>query len=161
MNSRRSCWSLVVVAAVLGLPATARAEAAPSLEVAANYLGVGVRGGQADATAGVIDSKIKLMDVGERTFSTRPALLMGGYDTEWRLPFTIEGKKSARGWSLFGGAGLAYNMDDLGKTDAMAVAGVDRAVSRRLILNLTINYIWQSDISDDDTEFLATLNYRF
>jgi len=149
------------MAAVLGLPAAARAESAPSLEVPPYYVGLGVRGGKGDSTAVVIDSKIKLMDVGERTFSTRPALLLGGYDTEWRLPFTIEGKKNARGWSLFGGVGLAYNMDDLGKTDAMLVAGVDRAVSRQLILNLTFNYIYQSDISDDDSEFLATLNYRF
>jgi hypothetical protein len=50
----------------------------------------------------VIDSKIKLTDLGDLTLSTRPALLMGGYDTEWRLPFTVEGQKNARGFVLFG-----------------------------------------------------------
>ena len=133
----------------------------PPAEVPAYYLGAGIRGGQADAVAAVIDSKIKLTDLGHLTLSTRPALLMGGYDTEWRLPFTVDGPTSARGVSLFGGGGLAYNMDDLGETDAMVTGGLDVAVSRRLIVDLTINYIWQSSISDDDTEFMATLNYGF
>ena len=52
-------------------------------------------------------------------------------------------------------------MDDLGDTDAMLSGGLDYAVNRRLIVNLTLNFIWQSSISDDDTEFLATLNYGF
>ena len=41
------------------------------------------------------------------------------------------------------------------------IAGIDKAFSRRLVLNLTINYIWQDAISDDDTEFLASINYGF
>ncbi len=125
------------------------------------YVGVGFRGGKGDAIAAVLDSKIKLMDLGERTLSTRPSLLTGGYDTEWRLPFTIDGHQNDRGVSWFGGGGLAYNMDNLDEVDGMLTGGLDYALNRRLILNLTINFIWQSAISDDDTEFMATVNYGF
>jgi hypothetical protein len=141
--------------------ALAAPAATPALQVPAYYVGAGFRGGKGDATAAVIDSKIKLMNLGDFTASTRPALLMGGYDTEWRLPFTVEGQKNERGFAWFGGAGLAYNMDDLGEVDGMLTGGIDKAMNRRLVVNLTINFIWQSDISDDDTEFLATLNYGF
>ena len=65
-----------------------------------------------DSTAAVIDSKIKLANLGDVTLSTRPAVLLGGYDGEWRLPFTID-YEVAHGLSLFGGGGLAYGMDDL------------------------------------------------
>ena len=163
MNVRFCRGSPGVIAGMLcGLlsqPTVALAE--PAATVPAYYLGAGLRGGKGDATAAAIDSKIQLMDLGERTLSTRPALLMGGYDTEWRLPFTVDGQTNARGISWFGGGGLAYNMDDLDEVDAMLTGGLDMALNRRLIVNLTINYIWQSAISDDDTEFLATLNYGF
>jgi hypothetical protein len=165
MNFRFSCRSLGVIGGVLGSilcqSTTAVAESPPTAQVPPYYVGAGFRGGKGDAVAAVIDSKIKLTDLGDLTLSTRPALLMGGYDTEWRLPFTVEGQKNARGISWFGGGGLAYNMDDLDETDAMLTGGLDYALNRRLIVNLTINFIWQSAISDDDTEFLATLNYGF
>ena len=165
VNFRSSCRSVAALGAVLGgvlsQSAVALAESPPSAEVPAYYAGAGFRGGKGDATAAVIDSKIKLFNLGDLTLSTRPAILMGGYDTEWRLPFTIEGQKNERGFAWFGGIGAAYNMDDLDEIDAMLTGGLDKAFNRRLVMNLTINYIWQSDISDDDTEFLATLNYGF
>ena len=43
----------------------------------------------------------------------------------------------------------------------MLSGGLDMAVNRQLVVNLTINFIWQSEISDDDTEFMASLNYWF
>jgi hypothetical protein len=165
MNPRFSCQSLGVIGGVLGSVLShstiALAEPPPPTQPAAYYVGVGFRGGKGDATAAVLDSKIKLTDLGDRTLSTRPALMTGGYDTEWRLPFTIDGHQNARGVSWFGGGGLAYNMDDLDEVDAMLTGGLDYALNSRLIVNLTINFIWQSAISDDDTEFLATLNYGF
>lgn len=165
MNSGFSRGSVGLLAGVLGSillqPANALAESPPPTQATAYYLGAGFRGGKGDATAAVIDSKVKLMNLGDLTLSTRPALLMGGYDTEWRLPVTVEGHQNARGVSWLGGSGLAYNMDDLGEVDAMLTGGLDYALNRRLIVNLTINFIWQSAISDDDTEFLATLNYGF
>jgi hypothetical protein len=150
-----------VLGSILSHSAIALAESPLPAQPTAYYIGAGVRGGKADATAFVIDSKIKLTGVADLTLSTRPALLMGGYDTEWRLPVTVEGHQNARGVSWFGGGGLAYNMDDLDEIDAMVTGGLDYAVNRRLIVNLTLNYIWQSAISDDDTEFMATLNYGF
>lgn len=167
MNIRFSCKTLGVIGALLGSllsgPMIALAEPTPAAAAAvpAYYVGAGFRGGKGDATAAVIDSKIKLFNLGERTLSTRPALLMGGYDTEWRLPVTIDGQTNAHGVALFGGAGLAYNMDDLDEIDAMLTGGLDYVVNRRLVVNLTINFIWQDAISDDDTEFMASLNYGF
>ncbi len=165
MNFRFSRSSLGVMCGALGSilaqSTIALAETAPSTEIPAYYVGAGIRGGKGDAIAAVIDSKIKLTDLGDRTFSTRPALLMGGYDTEWRLPFTIDGQKNKHGISWFGGGGLAYNMDNLDEVDGMLTGGMDMALNRRLILSLAINFIWQSAISDDDTEFYASINYGF
>jgi hypothetical protein len=52
-------------------------------------------------------------------------------------------------------------MDDLDEIDGLLSGGLDYALNRRLIVNLTINFIWQSDISDDDTEFMASINFGF
>ncbi len=165
MNLRASTLSLGAIGAVLGgvlsHSAIALAEPAEPTQPTAYYVGAGFRGGKGDATAAVLDSKFKLTNLGDRTLSTRPALMTGGYDTEWRLPLTVDGHQNSHGVSWFGGGGLAYNMDDLGETDGMLTGGLDYAASRRLILNLTINFIWQSDISDDDTEFMASVNYGF
>jgi hypothetical protein len=165
MNLQFSRQSLGVIAGVLGgilsQSTIALAETSPPAQVPDYYVGVGFRGGKGDATAAVLDSKIKLTNLGERTLSIRPSLMTGGYDTEWRLPLTVDGQKREHGFALFGGGGLAYNMDDLGEIDAMLTGGMDYALNRRLIVNLTLNFIWQSDISDDDTEFMATLNYGF
>jgi hypothetical protein len=86
---------------------------------------------------------------------------MGGYDTEWRLPVTVDASTNAHGFAWFGGGGLAYNMDDLGEVDAMLTGGMDIPLKRHLTASLAINYIWQDAISDDDTEFLASINYGF
>ena len=164
MYRRFSRWMPFLICGLLSLPfesTNALAGSPEAAQVPDYYLGAGVRGAKRDATAFVVDSKVKLLDVGAVTLSTRPALLFGGYDFEWRLPFTldIETDNHRLGW--FAGAGLAYNMDDLGDTDAMVTGGLDFALNHRLILNLTLNYIWQSSISDDDTEFMASLNYGF
>ena len=164
INSQSSCLSRDVLGGVLGsilLQSTiALAEPTPSATVPDYYIGAGVRGGSSDSTAAVIDSKIKLANLGDVTLSTRPAVLRGGYDGEWRLPFTID-YEIAHGFSVFGGGGLAYGMDDLEELDGMATVGLDVALRPRLIVNVTINYIWQNTISDDDTEFAVTLNYGF
>ena len=146
---------------VLAVSAVDRAEAESPTQIPDYYAGVGARGLKGDAVAAVMGSKIKLMNFGERTISTRPALLLGGYDTEWRLPFTVEGKTNSHGFGWFGGVGLAYNMDDLGKTDAMLTGGIDVPFKKRLILSVTIDYMWQDAISDVDGELLVSINYGF
>ena len=164
MSIRSSRWALVLFCVVSSLPfepTIALAASPGAAEVPDYYLGVGVRGAKRDATAFVIDSKIKLLDVSEVTLSTRPALLFGGYDFEWRLPVTVDFETDNHRLGWFAGAGLAYNMDDLGDTDAMVTGGLDFALNDQLIMNVTLNYIWQSSISDDDTEFMASLNYGF
>jgi hypothetical protein len=128
-------------------------------EVPDNYVGVGARGLMGDPLAAVIGAKLKLFDLGGFTLSTRPALLFGGYDDEWSLPFTIEGKLNSYGFAWFGGAGVRHGMDDLGDTDPMVTGGVDVSLGNRLVLNLTINYMWQTAIDDIDGEVLMSINY--
>lgn len=164
MNRHFSRWTPLLICGLLALPfesTSALADTPEAAQVPDYYLGAGVRGAKRDATAFVVDSKLKLLDVGAATLSTRPALLFGGYDFEWRLPVTFDFETDNHRLGWFAGAGLAYNMDDLGDTDAMVTGGLDFALIHRLILNVTLNYIWQSSISDDDTEFMASLNYGF
>jgi hypothetical protein len=122
-------------------------------------VGVGARGLKGDPLAAVIGAKIKLFDLEGLTLSTRPALLLGGYDDEWSLPFTVEGQLNSYGFAWFGGAGLRHGMDDLGHTDPMVTGGIDLPLGHRLILNVTINYMWQTAIDDLDGELLVSLNY--
>jgi len=123
------------------------------------YLGVGARGLKGDPLAAVIGAKLKLFDLDALTLSTRPALLLGGYDDEWSLPFTVEGKVNSYGFAWFGGAGLRHGMDDLGETDPMVTGGIDLPLGNRLVLNVTINYMWQIAIDDLDGELLVSINY--
>lgn len=161
MKTQSSGWILGLICIVLAVSAVDPALAETPTPMPDYYAGVGARGLKGDALAAVFDSKIKLMNFGERTFSTRPALLLGGYDTEWRLPFTVEGQTNSHGFAWFAGAGLAYNMDNLGKTDAMVTGGIDVPFKNRLILDVTIDYMWQDSISDVDGELLVTINYGF
>jgi hypothetical protein len=121
----------------------------------AYYVGAGVRTGFNDNTLAVLDSKVKLTDLGDVTLSTRPALLLGD-DVEIRVPLTVEGA-AARGLYPFGGAGIAYNIDGRSKVDPILTGGLDIGIAQRLILNLELNVIFKS--ADTDTEFAATLNY--
>jgi hypothetical protein len=125
------------------------------------YLGVGARGLKGDPFAAVIGAKLKLFDLDALTLSTRPAVLLGGYDDEWSLPFTLEGKVNSYGFAWFGGAGLRHGMDDLGETDPMVTGGIDLPLRNRLVLNVTINYMWQTTIDDLDGELLVSINYGF
>jgi hypothetical protein len=161
MNHRYSRYRFALVCAALAVSSVAHAGSEASQQVPEYYAGVGVRGLKGDKLAGVVDAKIKLMDFGKLTFSTRPALLFGAYDDEWCLPFTVEGKVNKYGFAWFGGAGIAHGMDDLGETDAMVTGGIDLPFKQRWDLNVTINYLWQHAIDDVDGELLVTINHAF
>ena len=122
---------------------------------------MGARGLKGDPLAAVIGAKLKLFDLDGLTLSTRPALLLGGYDDEWSLPFTVEGQLNSYGFAWFGGAGIAHGMDDLGETDAMVTGGIDLPFKHRWVLNATINYLWQHAIDDVDGELLVSINHGF
>ena len=141
----------------------ARADTEAQQQVPDYFVGVGGRGLKGDPFATVIGAKIKLTDINdELSFSTRPEVLLGGFDDpEWRLPFTVEGKVNTYGFAWFGGGGLAYNMDGLHETDAMVSGGINLPFSERWVLNGQINYMWQHAINDLDGEFILTLNYGF
>jgi len=139
--------------------AVARGDSGTPTQVPDYYVGAGARGLKGDPLAAVIGAKLKLFDLDGLTLSTRPALLLGGYDDEWSLPFTVEGKLNSYGFAWFGGAGLRHGMDDLGDTDPMVTGGIDLPLDSRLVLNVTINYMWQVAIDDLDGEFLVSINY--
>lgn len=140
----------------------ARADTHAQRQVPDYFVGVGGRGLKGDPFATVIGGKLKLADFSDLSFSARPEVLLGGFDSpEWRLPFTLEGTVNKYGFAWFGGGGLAYNMDDLGETDAMVTGGINVPFGERWVLNLQINYMWQHAIDDLDGEFIATLNYGF
>ncbi len=164
----RALLSAVVCAGITLLPMACSGPAhspdapASSNEVPDYFVGVGGRGLKGDPFATVIGTKLKLTDISEVSFSTRPEVLLGGFDSpEWRLPFTFDGPVNQYGFAWYGGGGLAYNMDDLGQTDAMVTGGINIPFSERWVLNLQINYMWQHAIDDLDGEFIATLNYGF
>ena len=161
MNSRYSSWMFGLVCAALAVSTVARADSGSPQQVPDYYAGLGARGLKGDQLAGVLDAKIKLMDFGKLTLSTRPALLFGAYDDEWCLPFTVEGKVNSYGFAWFGGAGIAHGMDDLGETDGMVTGGIDLPFKQRWDLNVTINYLYQHAIDDVDGELLVTINYGF
>jgi len=75
------------------------------------------------------------------------------------LPFTVEGKLNSYGFAWLGGVGLRHGMDGLGETDPMVTGGIDLPLNDRLVLNFTINYMWQVAIDDLDGEFLVSINY--
>ena len=161
MYHRFSSRTFGLVCAALAVSTVAQADSEPRQQVPEYYAGVGARGLKGDHLAAVVDAKIKLMDFGKLTFSTRPALLFGAYDDEWRLPFTVEGKVNSHGFAWFGGAGIAHGMDDLGETDAMVTGGIDLPFKHRWDLNVTINYLYQHAIDDIDGELLVTINHGF
>lgn len=146
----------------VGQSGVARADTDAQQQVPDYFVGVGGRGLKGDPFATVIGAKLKLTDIGGLSFSTRPEVLLGGFDSpEWRLPFTVEGRVNKYGFEWFGGGGLAYNMDDLGETDAMVTGGINMPLSGRWVLNLQINYMWQHAIDDLDGELRVTVNYGF
>jgi hypothetical protein len=120
-------------------------------EVPDYFVGVGGRGLKGDPFATVLGAKVKLTDISGLSFSTRPELLLGGFDNpEWRLPFTLESKINQYGFAWFGGGGLAYNMDNLGETDPMVSGGINIPLGEPWVLNLQIYYLWQHAINDLD-----------
>lgn len=143
------------------VPAVDRGGSGTPTQVPDYYLGVGARGLKGDPLAAVVGAKIKLFDLDGLTLSTRPALMFGGFDDEWSLPFTVDGKLNSYGFAWFGGAGLRHGMDDLGHTDPMVTGGIDLPLGHRLVLNVTINYMWQVAIDDLDGELLVSINYGF
>lgn len=161
MNHRLSGWIFSLLCAALAVSTVARADPEPPQQVPDYYAGVGARGLKGDKVAAVVGAKIKLMDFGTLTFSTRPALLFGAYDDEWCLPFTVEGKVNKYGFAWFGGAGVAHGMDNLGEADGMVTGGIDLPLKHRWVLSATINYLYQHAIDDIDGELLVTINHGF
>jgi len=126
-------------------------------ETPANYVGVGIRAGLNDDPSGVIDSKVKLANLGDLSFSARPALLFGS-TVELRAPITIEGKL-VQGLSPYAGAGISYNKDGNSSINPIITGGLDINIAQNLVADLKLNVIWTSD--NTDAEFIGALNYTF
>jgi opacity protein-like surface antigen len=103
--------------------------------------------------------------------SVRPRYIFGNVDRQGRsnsdgafqLPLTLD-LKPLSWFSPYLGGGIATNTDTSGKTDGMLSLGADISISRKLSLDIGINYIFQSNTFDNnnrDIEFSTVLYYRF
>jgi hypothetical protein len=82
-----------VIGTVLASSGVARANTDDQLQVPDYFVGLGGRGLKGDPFATVIGAKIKLTDFSESelTFSARPELLLGGFDSPGMAPaLTVE-----------------------------------------------------------------------
>lgn len=141
--------------AVMGVLALSSAAMAQSDEID-NYVGLGVRTGLNDATALVVDSKLKVISLDQGSVSFRPAILIGD-DLESRLPISFDLPFEEQ-FLFFGGGGFAYNFDD-GDFDPMITGGVDMPFNERLVINVEGNLIFKSN--DTDAEIAASINWQF
>ncbi|MBW4463005.1 MAG: hypothetical protein KME47_22615 [Nodosilinea sp. WJT8-NPBG4] len=82
MKLNVALWSAAVVGAM--------ASQAQAQQVPDYYVGAGVRAGFNDDTSFVIDSKAKVVELGDRTtLSVRPSLVFDN-STELRLPISVD-----------------------------------------------------------------------
>jgi hypothetical protein len=152
--------NLALLTALLLSTAAAPAALAQPLPTPADYyVGVGIRAGFNDPTAFVIDSKAKLLELGNprTTLSARPSLLFEN-GTELRLPLTVDYAVD-QGISPYAGAGVAYNAGGGSRVDPMVTAGLDFGVARNLVLDVNLSTLFKP--GNTDTEFTATINYAF
>ncbi len=146
----------VTAISILGLTCSAHAQSIPDY-----YLGLGVRPGLIgdDTTSFVLDSKVKIIPMGDFTLSTRPTVMFGGGVTETRLPLTVEVPVGGSVYP-YAGLGLAYNTDGRDRIEAMVTGGVDIQVGKNLYVDVNLNIISEDGISDVDADLVLTLNYR-
>lgn len=146
------CWTLTA------LTPTA-AETPPPDQTSTHHVAVGIRTYAHDPTALLLTGKLELVDLGTPGLSVRPALLFGQY-LEARASLTVELRFIAD-VTPFTGIGAAYGTDNLGTIDPMLTAGLDVPLHERIALNLTVNYIFQVRVEDDDKEIMGSLGVSF
>jgi opacity protein-like surface antigen len=105
------------------------------------------------------------------SLSLRPRYIFGNSDLQGRsnnegafqMPLTLDLK--ATSWlNPYLGGGIATNTDSTGQTNGMVSLGADISISRNLAIDLSVNYIIQSnadDSNDRDIEFTSVLYLRF
>lgn len=151
----RYCASVLTLmtTAILGTLSPAKAQVMPDY-----YGGIGVRAFLNDPTSFVVDSKLKVVDIGDFSLSVRPAVMFGGDIVEGRLPVTVETPVTPVIYP-YAGLGLAYNTGGTEKIDPMVTGGLDIKVAERLYLDSNLNVIFKSG-AGTDTELLFTINYK-
>ena len=103
--------------------------------------------------------------------SVRPRYIFGNIDRQgqsnsdgaFQLPLTLD-LKPLSWFSPYLGGGIATNTDSSGKTNGMLSFGTDISIGRKFSLDIGANYIFQSNIYDNnnrDIEFSTVLYYRF
>ena len=138
---------------VLGILSPAKAQVMPDY-----YGGIGVRAFLSDPTSFVVDSKLKITDIGDFSLSARPAVMFGGGIFEGRLPVTVETPITPIIYP-YAGLGLVYNTGGTEKIDPMVTGGLDIKVAERLYLDTNLNVIFKSG-AGTDTELLFSINYK-
>lgn len=153
-----------------GLPA---AEAAKSGQQAPWIIGLGggVRIGTGEPTYPMVYARLGHRLDPTVSLSLRPRYIFGNSDLQGRsnnegsfeIPLTLDIK--ANSWlSPYLGGGIATNTDSTGQTNGMISLGTDISISRNLVLDIGVNYIFQSSTVDDnggDFELSSALYLRF
>lgn len=132
-------------------------------------VGGGLRIGIGEPNYGMAYGRIGRMIGEDTSISLRPAYVFGNIDSAgdknnegaFQMPLTLDLYPNSR-FSPYIGGGIATNTGSSGSTDAMATAGLDINLSKRLSLGLGLNYIFESADEDNrDIEGFTVLYFKF
>lgn len=132
-------------------------------------MGGGLRIGIGEPNYGMAYGRIGRMIGEDTSISLRPAYVFGNIDSAgaknnegaFQMPLTLDLYPNSL-FSPYVGGGIATNTGSSGSTDAMATAGLDINISKRLSLGLGINYIFESADEDNrDVEGFTVLYFKF
>lgn len=134
-------------------------------------IGGGARIGAGEPTYPMVYGRLGRMLDKNTSLSLRPRYIFGNSDLQGRsnnegafqMPLTLDLK--ATSWlNPYLGGGIATNTDSTGQTNGMVSLGADISISRNLAIDLSVNYIIQSNADDSngrDIELTSVLYLRF
>lgn len=132
-------------------------------------IGGGANIGFGEPTYGTVYGRLGYQFNKDLALSIRPAYIFGNSDQSgksnnegaFQMPLTLDIAPDF--WiSPFGGVGIATNTDSNGKTEPMLSGGVDFRLAKNVVLTVGLNYVFQSDDSDNrDLSAVSVLYFRF
>jgi hypothetical protein len=134
-------------------------------------IGGGARIGIGEPTYPLVYGRLGRMMDKNVALSLRPRYIFGNSDLQGRsnsegafqMPLTLDLNPTS--WlSPYLGGGVVTNTDSTSKTNGMVSIGADIMFSRKLAIDLGLNYIFQSsnlDSNNGDLEFTTVLYLRF
>jgi hypothetical protein len=131
--------------------------------------GGGLRVGVGEPTYGMAYGRVGV-PIGEQLgVSVRPGYVFGNSDSRgksnsqgaWNVPITLDLLPNSAA-SPYLGAGVATNTDSSGASNPLITAGIDIQMTRHISLGVALNYIIQSQDSDNrDIEAMSVLYLRY